>query len=113
MYNFIQRRTPGVLQKLQDELDIAIPSGVEVPTYGIVKNLKYVNNIIRESLRIHSTSSLGLPRVVPSRDGIEILGKRFPPGTVLSVPSYTIHPSEEIWGSNADEFVPDRWNNLT
>jgi benzoate 4-monooxygenase len=106
-------KTPGVLQKLQCELDNAIPSGVQVPTYGMVKDLKYVNNVIRETLRIHSTSSLGLPRVVPPGVGIEVLGKHFQSGTVLSVPTYTIHHSKEIWRNNSDDFVPDRWDSLT
>ena len=106
-------RTPGVLEKLQKELDANIPSGV--PSYEAVKELPYLNNVIQETLRIHSTSSLGLPRLVPgvSPDNpepksVEILGYSFPPGTVLSVPAYTIHHSKEIWGSDADEYRPER-----
>lgn len=105
--------TPGVLEKLRKELDQAIPETMDVPTFELVKDLKYMQNVINETLRIHSTSSLGLPRVVPPGAGVEILGQHFPPYTVLSVPAYTIHHSKEIWGSNADEFVPDRWDNLT
>lgn len=105
--------TPGVLQKLQKELDKAIPSSIDVPSYDMVKDLKYMNNCIQETLRIHSTSSMGLPRVVPPGPGIDILGHHFPPYTVLSVPSYTIHHSKEIWGQDADKFNPDRWDNLT
>jgi cytochrome P450 len=41
---------------------------------------------------------------------MEILGHVFYPGTVLSVPAYTIHHSKEIWGPDADEFVPTRWD---
>lgn len=63
-------------------------------------------------MRIHSTSSLGLPRVVVG-DGITLHGHFFPPGTVLSVPSYTIHHSTEIWGADADIFRPERWTTLT
>lgn len=106
-------KTPGVLQKLQKELDEAIPAGVDVPSFEMVQSLPYMQNVINETLRIHSTSSLGLPRVVPPGPGIEIEGKHFPANTVLSVPAYTIHHSKEIWGPDADEFVPDRWNNLT
>lgn len=106
-------KTPGVIEKLQKELDAAIPSGQEVPTYEQVKDLKYMDNVIQETLRIHSTSSLGLPRLVPPGDGITILGHHFPPYTVLSVPAYTIHHSTEIWGSDADSFNPDRWDRVT
>jgi benzoate 4-monooxygenase len=105
--------TPGVIQKLQKELDAAIPNEIEVPGYNSVKDLKYMQNVINETLRIHSTSSLGLPRLVPPGDGIDILGHHFPPYTVLSVPAYTIHHSKEIWGEDADEFVPDRWDRIT
>lgn len=76
-----------------------------------------MNNVIQETLRIHSTSSLGLPRLTPmvtpgqpAPTPVEILGHTFPPGTALSVPSYTIHHSKEIWGGDADDFNPDRWN---
>lgn len=106
-------KTPGIIEKLQKELDAAIPQGQEVPSYDQVKDLKYMNNVIQETLRIHSTSSLGLPRLVPPGDGITILNHHFPPGTVLSVPAYTIHHSKAIWGSDADEFVPDRWERIT
>ncbi|RDL38559.1 Cytochrome P450 [Venustampulla echinocandica] len=106
-------KTPGVLQKLQKELDEAIPDGTDVPNFETVKDLKYMRNVIQETMRIHSTSSLGLPRVAPPGPGVDILGHHFPPHTVLSVPAYTIHHSKEIWGDDADEFVPERWDNLT
>lgn len=102
-------KTPGVLQKLQKELDAAIPAGKEVPDFMQVKDLPYMQHVINETLRIHSTSSLGLPRLVPAGPGITILDHHFPAGTVLSVPAYTIHHSKEVWGADADEFVPDRW----
>lgn len=109
-------RTPGVLEKLQQELDNAnIPLGT-VPRYDAVKDLPYVDAVIKETMRIHSTSSLGLPRLVPAVSPenpnpkpVEILGYSFPPGTALSVPAYTIHHSKEIWGKDADDFVPERW----
>jgi len=106
-------KTPGVLEKLQKELDDRIPAGVDIPTHDMVKDLPYLQNVINESLRIHSTSSLGLPRLIPPGPGIDILGHHFPGNTVLSVPAYTIHHSKEIWGDNASEFVPDRWDKLT
>lgn len=104
--------TPGVIQRLQQELDAALPdSTTSIPSYDQVKDLPYLDCVIKETLRIHSTSSLGLPRVIPhGSPGVELHGHKFPPGTVLSVPAYTIHHSKEIWGSNADSFDPDRFS---
>lgn len=107
-------KTPGVVERLQSELDAAIPKGVDIPTYEMVKDLPYLRNVINETLRIHSTSSLGLPRVIPPGCApVSILDHTFAPGTVLSVPAYTIHHSTEIWGPDASAFVPDRWDRLT
>lgn len=104
-------RTPGVLPKLQAELDAAIPEGVDAPTYDMVRNLPYLEAVINETLRHHSTSGIGLPREVPPDSrGVDILGHHFPAGTVLSVPTYTIHHSTEIWGPDADTFRPERWD---
>ncbi len=106
--------TPGVLARLQAELDAAIPDGVDVPTFDMVRDLPYLANVINEALRHHSTSGIGLPRQVPcNSSGITIRGHFFPPGTVLSVPTYTIHHSEEIWGPDANDFRPERWDSLT
>jgi benzoate 4-monooxygenase len=74
--------------------------------------LPYLDAVIKETMRIHSTSSLGLPRVVPP-GGADVCGRHFPGDTVLSVPAYTMHHSKAIWGSDADEFVPERWENVT
>lgn len=71
--------------------------------------------VINEVLRLHSTSSMGLPRQIPPGPGAVIQGRHFPAGSVLSVPAYTIHHSKEIWGPDADEYNPERWTkeNLT
>lgn len=108
-------RTPGCLEKLQKEVDKAIPADVDVPTYEMVRDLPHLQNCINEALRYHSPSGIGLPRQIPedSPQGVTLLGHYFPPGTVLSVPTYTIHHSKEIWGPDADDYRPERWDNVT
>ncbi|KAE8306388.1 cytochrome P450 [Aspergillus transmontanensis] len=103
--------TPRVLWKLQNVLDEAIPVGVEVPYLAMVKKITYLQWVIWEALRIHSTFGQGLPREVPPERGpVEICGHTFYPGDVLSVPGYTMHHSVDIWGTDVEDFVPERWD---
>ncbi|KAI0968047.1 cytochrome P450 [Xylaria arbuscula] len=108
-------RTPRVVKKLQEELDAVVPdSATKVPDYESIRNLPFLEAVINETLRIHSTSGIGLPRQIPEGSpGIHLHGYYFPAGTVLSVPTYTMHHSKEIWGNDADEFRPERWENAT
>lgn len=110
-----ERTNPGkVVPRLQQELNATISPNDEIATYSQVKDLPFLRRCIDEAMRLHSTSAIGLPRLVPDHSsGIDFDGYHFPPGTVLSVPSYTIHHMEEIWGVDVEEFKPDRWLHLT
>lgn len=100
---------PSAQAKLQKELDAALGSEDDpVSSFEEVKKLPYLQAVLDETLRIHSTSGIGLPRLVPEA-GVVVNGKTFPEGTVLSVPSYTIHRDKEVWGEDADLFRPERW----
>ncbi|TFK48996.1 cytochrome P450 monooxygenase pc-bph [Heliocybe sulcata] len=99
---------PDVQAKLHAELDEALGNDDPVSTFDQVKRLKYLEAVINEALRIHSTSGIGLPRVVPE-GGMTVCGKTFPEGTVLSVPTYTIHREKAVWGEDVDVFRPERW----
>ncbi|KAF4618517.1 hypothetical protein D9613_010014 [Agrocybe pediades] len=102
-------RTPRAQRKLQKELDEQLGAEDElVATDQQVKRLPYLDACINEGLRLHSTSALGLPRVVPE-GGLTVLDQYFPPGTVLSVPSYSIHRDPKIWGEDFEEYRPERW----
>ncbi|KAJ7275607.1 cytochrome P450 monooxygenase [Mycena rebaudengoi] len=115
---------PAVQTKLQKELDEQLGAEDErVATGDQVKRLPFLDACINEALRIHSTSALGLPRIVP--DGGLVLGDpgafgekggaqqqrqhRFRTGAVLSVPSYTIHRDPAVWGADVEAFRPERW----
>ncbi|KAJ4301963.1 hypothetical protein N0V88_002091 [Collariella sp. IMI 366227] len=107
-------RTPGVIPKLQAELDAHLPVEQDVPTFEQVRDLPYLTAVVNETLRYHSTSGIGLPRQIPpDGQGVHFKGRYFPPGTILSVPTYSIHHSTEIWGADADDFRPERWESLT
>lgn len=110
-----ERANPGtIVSRLQAELDTSVPADAPIAAYSEVKNLPFLRRCIDEAMRLHSTSALGLPRLVADNcPGVDFDGYHFPAGTVLSVPSYTIHHMPEIWGEDCDEFKPDRWLNLT
>jgi len=100
---------PIAQSKLQEELDEALGNDDDpIASPEVVKRLPYLEAAINEALRLHSTSSMGLPRIVPE-GGLHVSGKFFPEGTILSVPSYTIHRDPEIWGNDVDAFRPERW----
>ena len=111
-----ERAAPGsVIPRLQAELDAAISADSDIASHAEVKNLPFLRRCVDEAMRLHSTSAIGLPRIVTSASGVQYQGDVFPRGTVLSVPSYTIHRDAEVWGPDVDDFKPDRWlpENLT
>ncbi|CAP98032.1 hypothetical protein E8E15_000570 [Penicillium rubens] len=110
-----ERSAPGtIIPRLQEELDQAIGPEAKIASYCQIKGLPFLRRCIDEAMRLHSTSAIGLPRLVADHSpGVDLDGFHFPPGTVLSVPSYTIHHMKNIWGDDVEEFKPDRWLNLT
>lgn len=100
---------PAVQEKLHVELDAALGNEDDpASTFEQTKNLKYLQAVIDESIRLHSTSGIGLPRIAPE-GGLTVCGKYFPEGTILSVPSYTIHRDVDVWGYDVEAFRPERW----
>ncbi|SPO20574.1 probable Benzoate 4-monooxygenase cytochrome P450 [Ustilago trichophora] len=99
---------PDKMRKLQAELDRELEHAEEVPLASDVQELPYLQAVLSESLRYHSTSAIGLPRVIPA-GGATVCGQHFPAGTILSVPAYTLHRDKSVFGQDAEEYNPDRW----
>ncbi|KAJ7258960.1 cytochrome P450 [Mycena rebaudengoi] len=106
---YLLAANPAVQARLQKELDEHLCIDDDpVATHEQVKNLSYLDACINEGLRILSTSGLGLPRVVP-QGGLAVCGRFFPAGSIVGVPSYTIHRDPDIWGNDPDVYRPERW----
>ncbi|KAK7047898.1 hypothetical protein VNI00_006226 [Paramarasmius palmivorus] len=106
---------PIAQKKLQQELDENLPAE-KTATLESVKNLPYLQAVINEALRLHSTSAIGLPRIVPEggmtvplRLGADEPSIHLKEGCIASVPSFTIHRDKEIWGDDVEAFKPERW----
>jgi hypothetical protein len=46
---------------------------------------------------------MGLPRVVPP-SGLAVSGRYYKEGSILSVPSFTIHRAPDVWGEDVEAY---------
>ena len=101
--------SPQTRAKLQKELDEQLGTEDEIVANSQqIKRLTYLDACINEALRLHSTSSLGLPRIVPE-GGLTIVGQHLPAGAIVSVPSFSIHRDKAVWGEDVETYRPERW----
>ncbi|KIX02044.1 uncharacterized protein Z518_07983 [Rhinocladiella mackenziei CBS 650.93] len=107
-------RNPRCYEKLMQELDEAVQEGrIENRTTGTVtwaesQNLPYLDACIKEAFRMHPAAGLPLERVTPAQ-GIEIDGHFIPGGTIVGCNAWVIHKREEVFGSQPDSYIPERW----
>jgi cytochrome P450 len=73
-----------------------------------LRGLTWLNNIIKETLRLYCAAPSALPRIVPA-EGAEFLGYTLPGGTTVSTQAYTLHRNAKIF-PNPESFEPSRWN---
>jgi cytochrome P450 len=98
---------PEKLRNLMNELTSAGPR--QSLKHENLKDLKYLNAVINEILRLFPASMGGILR--QTDDDMIIDGYFVPKDTVVSASIYQVHHSKEIWGVDADDFVPERWIN--
>ncbi|XP_057832478.2 cytokinin hydroxylase [Cryptomeria japonica] len=95
---------PSWQEKARNE--ILTVCGTDLPDIDSLANLKIVGMIVNESLRLYTPASL-LARQA-QRD-MKIGGLRIPKGLSVWIPTLAIHHDKEIWGTDADEFKPQRF----
>lgn len=102
---------PTILSKLQSELDHAFPHGMQDWLYNKVRDIKYLDYIISETLRLKPSVPGGLARVTPS-EGLQIDDIYIPGDMIVSVPTFTIQRDERYF-TRAREFIPERWEGVS
>ncbi|KAM3304791.1 cytochrome CYP82D47 [Capsicum chacoense] len=93
------------LQKAQDELDAQVGKNRWVQESDI-KNLVYLQAIVKEALRLYSAAPLSVPH--ESMEDCTISGYDIPKGTRLLVNIWKIHHDPNIW-PEPNEFKPERF----
>ncbi|KAJ8772579.1 hypothetical protein K2173_027756 [Erythroxylum novogranatense] len=79
----------------------------EVPVAEDLHNLKLVSLIIHETLRLYSPS-VGLGR--KATKNVKLGTLEIPAGTQIIIPTIATHRDQEMWGDDANEFNPLRFN---
>ncbi|KAI0651519.1 cytochrome P450 [Trametes meyenii] len=114
---FALTQAPRVQQKLREEL---LGVQTESPTMDELAALPYLDRVVRETLRLHAPVSFTLRSaaeddVLPvSEPLVDRNGKtqheiRIAKGNRVIVSILALHHSTEIWGEDALEFRPERW----
>jgi cytochrome P450 len=93
------------LKKAQQELDVQIGRERQVKESDI-KNLVYLQAIIKETMRLYPPGPLTIPR--ESMEDCTLAGYHVPAGTQLFVNISKIHRDPHVW-SDPNEFQPERF----
>ncbi|KAJ7726265.1 cytochrome P450 [Mycena maculata] len=110
----------SVQMKLREEL-LSVPT--ENPTMDELNSLPYLESVVRESMRVHAPAAftirmamdddvLPLNRSYVDRHGRVYTGIRIRKGTMIRIPIGDVHRDKEIWGEDAAEFRPERWDDI-
>jgi cytochrome P450 len=78
-------------------------------SFSGVKDLPYLEGVIREALRLHPQIVVRLERVAPSGGMTLPDGTYLPAGTKVGALSHAMTMNRDAFGQDADEYVPERW----
>ena len=78
-----------------------------IPSYEDINNLRLLNNVCRETSRV--IPAVPLTTRYTSKDMI-FKNYFIPKGTVLFLPIIASHHNKDLWGEDAEEFRPSRWD---
>lgn len=73
-----------------------------------VKDLPYLNAVIKETMRLNPTIISTLPRVVDTSITLQDYNLVLPPGTVVGMQNY-VHQRDPLVFPQPHEFRPERW----
>ncbi|CAA7271444.1 unnamed protein product [Cyclocybe aegerita] len=111
---------PDVQNRLREEL---LAVGTDNPTMDELNALPYLDMVVRETLRLHApvpatirvaveddVIPLSIP--VTARDGSVLREIRVRKGQTMDIPILVMNTVKSIWGEDAKEFKPERWEKV-
>ncbi|KAI8870056.1 cytochrome P450 [Ramicandelaber brevisporus] len=107
---FLLAANPGIQDKLRAEVQsvMGIESKDIIPTMPELKQMPYIEAVIKEALRMYNPTHETANRILI--EDMVFNGTHLPKGTLIGIPTRFIHTADESW-PDADEFRPDRFLN--
>jgi len=101
---------PAYYQRLKDELEIVFPSGDGILDVGKYTELKFLDALINETLRLYPPVPTNGPRQVSDASKARVICNEFvPEGTVIYIPPYVLHRDARYFSPSPNKFIPERW----
>ncbi|CAL2046261.1 unnamed protein product [Caenorhabditis brenneri] len=103
--SYILAHNPEKMKLAQKEIEEVVGGGNV--SYDDMSKLKYLDAVVKETLRLYPVGWFACSRecVTPTTLGDVHIEK----GVRIEADVMSIHRSKEIWGDDAEEFVPERW----
>lgn len=98
---------PEIQQKLVEEVQKLADGFSEADT----RELKYLDQVVQETLRLYAAAPTTLPREVPA-EGVVLSGYAINGGTTVGTSAYMMHRDPAIF-PDPYAFKPERWENPT
>ncbi|MFB2878520.1 cytochrome P450 [Floridanema aerugineum] len=101
---YILAQHPEIQAQVRAEVDRVV--GCRVPNSEDLKALGYLNQVLKETMRINPPSSVTMRQVDLD---FELAGYQIPKGTILFISISALHNNQEIW-SAPEKFCPERFS---
>ncbi|SPO27931.1 related to Cytochrome P450 [Ustilago trichophora] len=116
---------PDIQQKLRAEIHDHFGKDMDRDIgYDELMGMEYLDAVCKESFRVKSavpstirvaksSADVPLSKPYPTRNGKgTITSVHVPKGREVFIPIQAINSDPEIWGDDAEDFVPERWSDL-
>ncbi|KAI1110083.1 cytochrome P450 [Nemania sp. NC0429] len=100
-------KNPEIYSRLESEI-LEAELG-QLASYRQSRAIPYLEAVVREGMRILPAVSMLLERYVPAPGLTLPDGRIIPAGTAVGVNAYVMGRNKKVWGSDANEFRPERW----
>ncbi|KAJ7184735.1 cytochrome P450 [Mycena filopes] len=108
---------------VQQQLRVELDSLPEDPTMEALNALPYLTNVVKEVLRLHPAIGftvreaqredvLPLGRACVDLRGRRVEALRIRKGQLIHIPILGVQRDRAVWGADAEEFRPERWDAL-